>query len=164
MRVIHVTLGLLIFATSVPAFAQGGHEGMVTGPDNLKWGPAPPELSGAQIAVLYGDPSKEGPFVLRLKLPSNYQIPAHHHSMAESVTVISGDFYAGMGDKLNRNDARLFPGLAGLRGYRQIRITTPGLGTKLSSKCRGRARSTSSLPILRTLEASDYGTGSGLFG
>jgi quercetin dioxygenase-like cupin family protein len=108
MRVIHVTLGLLIFATSVPAFAQGGHEGMVTGPDNLKWGPAPPELSGAQIAVLYGDPSKEGPFVLRLKLPSNYQIPAHHHSMAESVTVISGDFYAGMGDKLDRNGAQLF--------------------------------------------------------
>ena len=36
----------------------------------VKWGPAPPSIRpGAQAAVLYGDPNKEGMFVMRLKLP-----------------------------------------------------------------------------------------------
>ena len=45
--------------------------------DNLKWGPAPPTLpKGAEIAVLSGDPFKDGVFVIRLKMPSGYKFPA----------------------------------------------------------------------------------------
>ena len=62
----------------------------------------PPSLpKGAMIAVLSGDPSKDGPFVVRLKMPANYQISAHHHPTTENVTVLSGSFHAGMGDKLD---------------------------------------------------------------
>jgi hypothetical protein len=44
----------------------------------IKWGPAPPSIPpGAQAAVLYGDPGKEGLFSLRLKLPKGYHIPPH---------------------------------------------------------------------------------------
>jgi quercetin dioxygenase-like cupin family protein len=108
MHVVQVTLALLLFGTA-SSFAQGGHPDLLAGPDAVKWGPAPPTLpAGGQIAIISGDPSKEGPFVLRLKMPPGYQIPAHHHSRPEGVTVISGDFYAGMGDKLNRNDAQSF--------------------------------------------------------
>ena len=57
---------------------------LLASPDDLKWGPAPSGLpAGAQLALLYGDPSKEGPFVVRLKLPPSYQIPAHRHATAE---------------------------------------------------------------------------------
>ena len=56
---------------------------------------------GAQIAVLSGDPSKDGLYVVRLKIPANYKIPAHHHPTTEYVTVISGRFHIGMGDKLD---------------------------------------------------------------
>src|ERR1700739_4511263 len=69
---------------------------------DLKWGPAPPVFpAGAQMAVLSGDPSSAGTFVIRLKMPAAYKIPAHHHPTAEYVTVITGDFSLGMGDKLD---------------------------------------------------------------
>jgi anti-sigma factor ChrR (cupin superfamily) len=70
--------------------------------DGIKWGPAPAVLPpGAEIAVISGDPSKSAPYVLRLKMPANYRIPAHHHPTTEYVTVISGKFHIGMGDKLD---------------------------------------------------------------
>jgi hypothetical protein len=70
--------------------------------DEVKWGPAPPNIpAGAQIAVLAGDPSSDGPYVVRLKMPGNHKVPAHYHPKDETVTVISGDFHVGMGDKLD---------------------------------------------------------------
>jgi anti-sigma factor ChrR (cupin superfamily) len=74
---------------------------MVT-PTDLKWGDAPPALPpGAKVAVLEGDPTKPGPYTIRLKTPANYKIPAHWHTKAERVTIISGAFNIGMGDKLD---------------------------------------------------------------
>ena len=71
--------------------------------DKIQWGPAPPVLpAGAQIAVLEGNPAEKGPVVLRLKFPASYNIPAHWHSMTERVTVLSGTFHVGMGDKLDK--------------------------------------------------------------
>src|SRR4051794_12430066 len=73
---------------------------------DLKWGPAPPNLpKGADITVLSGDPAKDGPYVIRLKMPSGYKFPAHHHPKDEYVTVISGNFHVGMGDKLDEKKA-----------------------------------------------------------
>jgi anti-sigma factor ChrR (cupin superfamily) len=69
---------------------------------DLKWGPAPSVLpKGAEITVLSGDPFKDGAYVLRLKMPAGYKIPAHNHPTTEYVTVISGDFHIGMGDRLD---------------------------------------------------------------
>jgi quercetin dioxygenase-like cupin family protein len=73
--------------------------------DDIEWRDAPPILpAGAEMAVIAGDPSKEGPFVVRLKLPENYKIPAHRHPMTEYVTVLSGRFSVGMGDKLDTDN------------------------------------------------------------
>ena len=70
--------------------------------DGIKWGPAPPSLpKGAQAAVLSGDPAGSGLYVLRLRMPGGYQIPAHSHPTAEYVTVLSGTLNIGMGDKLD---------------------------------------------------------------
>ena len=63
---------------------------MVT-PNDIKWEAAPPVLpKGAQVAVLYGDPSKDGLFALRVKMPADYLIPPHAHPKPEIVTVVSG--------------------------------------------------------------------------
>jgi len=71
-------------------------------PDQLKWGDAPPSLpKGAKIAVLHGDPAKEGTFVFRLKLPANCKIAPHTHPSAYTVTVLSGTPSVGMGEKLD---------------------------------------------------------------
>jgi len=89
------------------ALAEPGET--LAGTNAIKWGPAPPSLpAGAQFAVISGDPSKAGPFVVRLKLPTNYQVPAHHHPTTENVTVLSGDFHAGMGDKLDKDQRHGF--------------------------------------------------------
>ena len=91
----------LALAVSAPALAQSTH--IVVPADKVQWGPAPPILpAGAQIAVLEGNPAEKGPVVMRLRFPANYNIPAHWHSMTERLTVLSGTFHVGMGDKLDR--------------------------------------------------------------
>jgi hypothetical protein len=66
-------------------------------PSAVTWGPAPAVLpAGAQAAVLEGDPSKPGPFTLRLLLPADYRIPPHYHPAIEHVTVLKGTFFVGM--------------------------------------------------------------------
>src|SRR2546427_11907997 len=79
---------------------------------DLKWGPAPPGLpAGSQMAVVAGDPTKAGTFVIRAKMPAGYKVPAHHHPTDEYITVISGDLSLGMGDKLDTaKAAHLAPG------------------------------------------------------
>ena len=82
------------------ALAQSAHA--VVPADKVQLGAAPPILPpGAQLAVLEGNPAEKGPLVLRLKMPANYKIPAHWHTMDERVTVLSGTFNVGMGDKLS---------------------------------------------------------------
>ncbi len=92
-----------------PAQAAEPHHVVVPG-DAVKWGPAPPSLPpGAQGAVLFGHPTQEGPFVLRLKLPAGFTVPPHRHSKDELVTVISGRFGVGSGEKLDRAAAKPLP-------------------------------------------------------
>jgi hypothetical protein len=79
-------------------------------PGDVKWGEAPPTLPpGAKLAVLYGDPAKTGLFIIRLKFPANYKIPAHWHPTDENITVLSGTFLMGFGDKLDAAKATSFP-------------------------------------------------------
>ncbi len=76
----------------------------------IEWKPGPPSLPrGAQIAVLEGDPSKEGPFVFRVKVPDGYRIPVHTHPKSERITVITGTFNIGMGDKFDPNATKPMP-------------------------------------------------------
>ena len=78
-------------------------------PDAVKWVPAPPIFpAGAQIAVLKGDPGKDGLYVLRLKVPAGYKVPAHTHPQEENITVISGSINLGMGAKLDEGKAEKF--------------------------------------------------------
>ena len=71
-------------------------------PKDIKWGDPPPNLpKGAKIAVLYGDPGKEGLFIARLKMPNGYKIAPHTHPTDESVTIIQGSFAIGMGDTID---------------------------------------------------------------
>jgi quercetin dioxygenase-like cupin family protein len=94
-----LSLGLF---TSLPASSQEpGHEGhtMVL-PNKVEWKDAPAALpSGAKAAVLEGDPTKPGPFTLRLKMPKGYKIPPHTHPAIEHVTVVQGSLQMGLGDK-----------------------------------------------------------------
>lgn len=89
------------------AFAQQPQHTLVNVND-IAWKEAPPALPGAQISVLYGDPTKDGVFVMRLKFPANYKIPAHTHPVDEIVTVISGEFNLGMGKEFKDADLKAY--------------------------------------------------------
>jgi hypothetical protein len=94
-----IALGLTV--TIASTLAQSTH--VVVPADKVQWGPAPPVLpAGAQISVLEGNPSEKGAVTLRLRFPASYNLPPHWHSMTERVTVLSGEFHIGMGDKLDR--------------------------------------------------------------
>jgi quercetin dioxygenase-like cupin family protein len=91
------------------AYAQAEPAGrIVLVPSNLKWvdNPAP---AGAQTAVLFGDPTKPGPYVMRVKFPPNTKNPPHTHPDNRQATVISGTWYFGQGDKLDTEKATTLP-------------------------------------------------------
>jgi quercetin dioxygenase-like cupin family protein len=68
-------------------------------PAALKWGLAPAVFpQGARMAVVSGDPSKAGLFIIELAMPSGYKIPPHFHPTEESVEVKKGTLLVGMGD------------------------------------------------------------------
>ena len=78
--------------------------------DAVEWKAAPASLpAGAQAALLYGDPTKEGLFAMRLKLPKGYRIPPHTHPKPEVVTVISGTAQLGMGETADQEKAQRLP-------------------------------------------------------
>lgn len=77
---------------------------VIVAPTDIQWGDTPPGIpAGSRLAVLYGDPTKAGPFVIRVKGPDGYKIPAHWHPTTESITVLSGTFYIGTGDTLDES-------------------------------------------------------------
>jgi quercetin dioxygenase-like cupin family protein len=85
-------------------------------PDEIEWKTAPPSLPpGAKIAVLEGDPAKEGLFTMRALLPDGYSIPPHTHPGVEHVTVITGTLNIGMGEKFDKSMTQPMP--AGTFGY-----------------------------------------------
>ncbi len=75
---------------------------IVVTPGEMNWSPAPDVLpTGAQVAVLSGDPMSSGHFAVRLKMPDGYRIAPHWHPTAENVTVLEGTFQVGMGDRFS---------------------------------------------------------------
>jgi mannose-6-phosphate isomerase-like protein (cupin superfamily) len=80
-------------------------------PDGVQFGPAPSFVEpGAQLAVLEGNPmASSGDYTVRLKMPPGYKIAPHWHPKRENVTVISGTFKVGMGDKFDEGSMMTFP-------------------------------------------------------
>lgn len=104
MRVLRISIVAALVALCAGAVAMAQSNANPFQPlAGAKWGAAPPMLpAGAQIAVLYGDPTKPAPYAVRLKFPPNYDIAAHSHPTDENVVVTSGQVFFGMGDKLDR--------------------------------------------------------------
>jgi quercetin dioxygenase-like cupin family protein len=103
--------GLAWAATSFADHGQKESMGAtIHRPDGLAWKDGPPSLPpGAKFAVLDGDPTKPGPFVMRVKAPDGYRIPPHTHPKPERLTVISGTFYIGMGNTFDLNQGQEMP-------------------------------------------------------
>jgi hypothetical protein len=93
---------LILVATLVAAgvaFAQPGEHHRLVPLGDLKWGDVPSLPPGAKLAVIEGPMNQAVPFTVRLSFPANYRIPPHWHPAVERVTVLSGEFFMGTGEK-----------------------------------------------------------------
>ena len=104
--------GLLCTVTLLSMMgAQNGSGKHTFTPDAIPYGPAPAFVpAGAQLAVLEGNPgASAGDYTVRLKMPDGYRIAPHWHPQRENVTIISGTFKVGMGDKFDETKMGSFP-------------------------------------------------------
>ena len=105
MRSTALFFALSAFAAPICAIAQDHHAAVQA--DELKWSAPAAYAPGAQLAVIKGNPTKEGLYVVRLKVPAGYRIEGHTHPNDENVTVLSGSFNIGTGDKLDQTKGTL---------------------------------------------------------
>ena len=98
MRVIPCVLVFCALVGTVAA-QSASHDMRPVAP---QWNAVGPNLlPGAEIAVLQGDLSKPELFTFRLKMPKGSVVAPHTHGTDLHVTVISGEFSAGMGDRVD---------------------------------------------------------------
>src|SRR5260221_1123965 len=66
-------------------------------------------ISGIQTMVLAGDPSKSGPYTIRLRVPERTRIAAHSHRDDRTAVVISGTWFFGYGRRANQSALKPLP-------------------------------------------------------
>src|SRR6266508_4378280 len=82
-----VYIGLLVPA--LPAAEHPAMQANIYSPAKIEW--------------------KEGMFVMRIRVPNGYHIPAHTHPKPERVTIIQGTFKLAMGENPKVADAQILP-------------------------------------------------------
>jgi mannose-6-phosphate isomerase-like protein (cupin superfamily) len=98
------TFAAAVLIINSPKLASGEDMHKLIAADDLKWLPGPAAMPpGQMVALLIGDPSKSGLFILRAKIPDGYTVPPHWHSQTEHLTVLSGRLHVGMGDRIDRS-------------------------------------------------------------
>jgi quercetin dioxygenase-like cupin family protein len=63
----------------------------------------------ARLAVLVGQPSEAGPYVIRVKVPRGVKLMPHMHPEDRIYTVISGVFYIGVGAEFDAGRLEAYP-------------------------------------------------------
>jgi len=100
-----VVLGMMMAGVSVTWAA----EHVIVEPNDLQWVDVPSLPPGAKMAIIEGPLEKEGPFIARFTFPGDFKIPAHWHPNIEHITVLSGSFNLGVGDKLDPAKTHTIP-------------------------------------------------------
>ena len=105
---------LVLFASVSAAVSHAqaaeGHGHVVVSADEVEWKPGPPILSGVEMAVLSGNPTEDGPFIMRLKFPAFFDYQVHRHPGTEGhVTVLSGAIGMALGETFDRYAAPPLP-------------------------------------------------------
>jgi quercetin dioxygenase-like cupin family protein len=78
-------------------------------PEDIDWKPFPAFPTSARLAVVVGQPSEPGPYVVRVKVPSGVKLMPHKHPEDRIYTVMSGVFYIGLGDTFDAERMEAYP-------------------------------------------------------
>ena len=108
---IRITSALLSAALlmTAAAYGQTADTSAIKLPQDIEFKAAP--VAGApQTAILYGDPTKPGVFVTRVKFSSGWKDPPHWHpDEVRTAVVLSGTLYFGSGDKWDESKIKAYP-------------------------------------------------------
>jgi len=77
--------------------------------DDLDWNPFPAFPPSVRLAIVVGDPSKAGPYTIRVRVPHGVKLMPHRHPEDRVYTVISGVFYIGLGDRFDADKLQAYP-------------------------------------------------------
>ena len=78
-------------------------------PEEIDWKPFPAFPPSARLAVLVGEPTQAGPYLIRVKVPSGVKLMPHRHPEDRIYTVMSGVFYIGLGEQFDGEKLRAYP-------------------------------------------------------
>ena len=91
-----LSVGAVLLGT--PAFGEKDAEGFVRiAPEDVQWRELP-GYNGVKFAVIEGDPSKPGVYVVRVKFPPGIMSRPHFHPEDRYAVVLKGTWYTGTGD------------------------------------------------------------------
>ncbi len=111
VRQLALALCCLILAAVVHELhAQAQPEPMAMTPAEMKWeAQGGLALPGMEQVNLVGNPSKPGPYTLRLKFPAGYKLAPHTHPDSREVTILSGTWYTGYGERFDEAALKALP-------------------------------------------------------
>jgi len=78
-------------------------------PEDIDWKPFAAFPPSARLAIIVGQPSEPGPYVIRVRVPHGVKLMPHRHPEDRVYTVISGIFYIGLGDHFDRGELQAYP-------------------------------------------------------
>jgi hypothetical protein len=78
-------------------------------PEEIDWKPFAAFPPSVRLAVVVGQPSQEGPYTMRVKVPYGVKLKPHRHPEDRVYTVISGVFYIGLGDQFDAEKLVAYP-------------------------------------------------------
>jgi quercetin dioxygenase-like cupin family protein len=78
-------------------------------PEEIEWKPFAAFPPSARLAVVVGDPTKPGPYVIRVKVPAGEKLMPHRHPEDRIYTVMSGVFYIGLGEQFDGDKVKAYP-------------------------------------------------------
>jgi hypothetical protein len=78
-------------------------------PEDIDWQPFPSFPPSARLAVVVGDTSQPGPYVVRVKVPGGVKLMPHIHHEDRVYTVMSGVFYIGRGEQFDEAKLQAYP-------------------------------------------------------
>ena len=78
-------------------------------PENIDWKPFAAFPPLVRLAVIAGQPSEPGPYMIRVKVPGGVKLMPHRHSEDRIYTVISGVFYIGVGEEFDGDKLEAHP-------------------------------------------------------
>jgi quercetin dioxygenase-like cupin family protein len=96
----------LLFCCAVTASSSGE---VIKRPDQLEW-KAQPFSAYPETAILFGDPTKPGLYVIRGRMPAGFKLMPHVHSDEwRTAAILSGTLYFALGAKWDETELKAYP-------------------------------------------------------